>query len=80
VNVTPVKKSEIPLVELFFLGEHIEKVIRDHIKIALVWDGENHNRFLQKVATNRLAFIRIFESVQNAKAWLIEDREDETYL
>jgi hypothetical protein len=33
--VTLVKKSEIPPVELFFLGEHIAKVTKDHIKIAL---------------------------------------------
>lgn len=77
VNVTPVFKSEIPLVELFFLGEKIANVLKDHFKVALIWDGENHNRFLQKVATNRLALIRTFDSLENAKAWLIHDREDE---
>ena len=56
------------------------KVFRDHIKIALVRDGENHNRFLQKAATDRLAIIRIFDSVQNVKASLIQDMDDETYL
>lgn len=77
VNVTPVYKSDIPLVELFFLGEQIANVLKDHFKVALIWDGENHNRFLQKVATNRLALIRTFDSLENAKAWLIHDREDE---
>lgn len=80
VNVIQVIKTEIPLVELFFLGEHVANVLRDHIKLALVWDGENHNRFLQKVATNRLALIRTFESDENAKIWLIHDREDEPFL
>ncbi|WP_297793178.1 hypothetical protein [uncultured Eudoraea sp.] len=77
VNVSPVFKSDIPLVELFFLGEKIASVLKDHFKVALIWDGENHNRFLQKVATNRLALIRTFDSLENAKAWLIRDREDE---
>lgn len=80
VNVIKVVKTEIPLVELYFLGEHIANVLRDHIKLALVWDGENHNRFLQKVATNRRALIRTFETVENAKVWLIHDREDEPFL
>ncbi len=80
MNVIQVVKTEIPLVELFFLGEHIANVLRDHIKLALVWDGENHNRFLQKVATNRRALIRTFESDENAKVWLIHDREDEPFL
>jgi len=80
VNVIQVVKTEIPLVELFFLGEHIAEILRDHIKLALVWDGENYNRFLQKVATNRLALIRTFESNENAKIWLIHDREDEPFL
>ncbi len=80
VNVVKVVKTEIPLVELYFLGEHIANVLRDHIKLALIWDGENHNRFLQKVATNRLALIRTFESVENAKIWLIHDKEDEPFL
>ena len=80
VNVIQVVKSEIPLVELFFLGEHIANVLRDHIKLALVWDGENHNRFVQKVAKNRLALIRTFESDEYAKIWLIHDREDEPFL
>ena len=80
VNVTPVVKTEIPLVELFFLGEHIANVLRDHIKLALLWDGEKHNRFLQKVASNRFALIRTFESDVHAKIWLMYDREDEPFI
>ena len=80
VNVIQVVKTDIPLVELFFLGEHIANVLRDEIKIALVWDGEKHNRFLQKVATNRLALIRTFKSDYNARIWLMHDREDEPFL
>lgn len=80
VNVIQVVKTKIPLVELFFLGEHIANVLRDHIKLALVWDGETHNRFLQKVANNRQAMIRTFESEVNAKIWLMHDHEDEPFL
>lgn len=80
VDVIQVAKSKIPIVELFFLGERIANVLRDHIKMALVCDGEKHNRFLQKVATNRNALIRTFVSEVNARIWLTHDHEDEPFL
>ncbi len=77
VNATELNVGEMPIVEQFFLGEHIADVLRDHIKLAVVWQGLYHSRFLQSVATNRSALLRIFRSVKNAEIWLLHDKENE---
>ncbi len=77
VNATKLNVGEMPIVEQFFLGEHIADVLRDHIKLAVVWQGLYHSRFLQSVATNRSALLRIFRSVKNAEIWLLHDKENE---
>ena len=77
VDASNLTVGEMPIVEQFFLGEHIADVLRDHIKLAIVWKGLYHTRFLQSVATNRLALLRIFRSAKNAEIWLIHDKENE---
>ena len=69
--------GDMPIVEQYFLGEHIADVLRDHIKMAIVWKGLYHSRFFQSVATNRAALLRVFRSVRNAEIWLIHDKENE---
>ena len=77
LNATDLDIGEMPVVEQFFLGEHIAEVLRDHIKLAIVWNGLYHSRFFQSVATNRAALMRVFRSVRNAEIWLIHDKENE---
>lgn len=77
VNTTELELGRMPVVEQFFLGEHIAEVLRDHIKIAVVWNGLYRSRFFQSVATNRSALLRIFRSTKNAEIWLIHDKENE---
>lgn len=69
--------GKMPIVEQFFIGEHIAEVLKDQIKIAIVWNGLYHSRFFQSVATNREALLRVFRSVENAEIWLMRDRENE---
>lgn len=77
VNTRELEIGNMPIVEQFFLGEHIAEVLRDHIKIAIVWHGLYRSRFFQSVATNRTALLRVFRSVKNAEIWLIHDKENE---
>ena len=77
VNASELRVGDMPIVEQFFLGEHIAEVLRDHIKMAIVWKGLYHSRFLQSVATNRSALLRIFRSAKNAEIWLVHDKENE---
>ena len=79
VDVSEVTYKELPTVELFFLGEKVAESLRDKIKIALVWQGDTHNDFLEVVATNRAASIRIFEGTEAAREWLLYDHEDEPF-
>ena len=77
LDATDLTIGEMPVVEQFFLGEHIAEVLRDHIKLAIVWNGLYHSRFFQSVATNRAALLRVFRSARNAEIWLIHDKENE---
>ena len=77
VNATKLEIGDMPIVEQFFLGEHLAEVLRDHIKIAIVWQGLYRSRFFQSVATNRAALLRVFRSIRNAEIWLLHDKENE---
>jgi len=77
VDLVPVKYNEIPTIELFFLGEILADTLRDKIKMALVWTGKDEKLFLQAVANNRAACLRIFDIIKTAEFWLLYDREDE---
>ena len=77
VDLILVKYKEIPTIELFFLGEILADTLRDKIKMALVWTGKDEKLFLQAVANNRAACLRIFDITKTAEFWLLYDREDE---
>jgi len=79
VDVVAVTYAELPTIELFFLGEKVAEVLRDQIKIALVWHGDTKDNLLQMVAANRAASIRIFETTETAALWLLYDHEDEPF-
>ena len=77
VDLVLVKYAEIPTIEMFFLGEILAETLRDKIKMAIVWTGKEQEKFLQTVATNRAACLRIFEVTKTAEFWLLYDKEDE---
>ena len=77
VDLRELEIDQMPIVEQFFIGEHIAEVLKDHIKIAIVWNGLYHSRFFQSVATNRAALLRVFRSEKNAEIWLLRDKENE---
>ena len=77
VDLVPVTYTEIPTIELFFLGEAVAEVLRDRVKLALVWVGDNKDELLELVAVNRAANMRIFESTKIAELWLLHDKEGE---
>ncbi len=79
INALDLTIQEMPIVDQFFLGEHLAEVLRDHIKIAVVWNGIHNSRFFQSVATNRSALLRVFRSLKNAEVWLLHDRENEPF-
>jgi hypothetical protein len=79
VDVGEVTYTELPTLELFFLGEKVAESLRDKVKIALVWEGDPQKDFLEIVAANRAASIRIFEKSVVARQWLLFDHEDEPF-
>jgi len=79
VDLLLVKYTEIPTIELFFLGEILAETIRNRIKMAIVWTGDNYDRFLQTVATNRSARLRIFDLKKTAEFWLLYDNKNEPF-
>lgn len=77
VDLIPVSYKELPTIELFFLGETMAEVLRDKVKLALVWKRSEEEQFLELVATNRAAHMRVFDSVKLAEYWLLHDHEDQ---
>lgn len=77
VDLMLVTYRDIPTIELFFLGEILAETLRDTIKMAIVWTGKDQKLFLQTVANNRAACVRIFDTTKSAKLWLLYDTEDE---
>ena len=79
VDLIGVTYEELSTLELFFLGEKLAEKLRDRIKIALVWHGDTQEYFLENVASNRAASIRIFDTLLKARTWLLFDLEDEPF-
>ncbi len=77
VDCIPVKYTEIPTIEMFFLGESLAEVLRDRVKLACVWNTNEQEAFLEQVATNRAANFRMFHSIKIAELWLLHDKEEE---
>ena len=77
VDVRGIVIGDMPVVEQFFLGEHLAEVLRDHIKLAIVLKQELQGSFFQNVTTNRDALVRLFNSAEKAATWLLRDKENE---
>ena len=73
VDVRLVKAEDIAMIELFFIGEKIADVLTTKVKLAIVWKKESLSEFLVDVATNRSAFLRVFETPQRAEFWLLNN-------
>ncbi|MBT8281783.1 MAG: hypothetical protein KJO16_09405 [Muriicola sp.] len=71
VDLSSVKSEEIALIELFFLGEKIAKVLGKRVMLALIWKRESLSDFLVDVATNRSARLKVFDTVKRAEYWLL---------
>jgi len=79
IDLVAVTYTELPTLELFFIGEKVAEVLRDRVKVAMVWHGDTREDFLQTVASNRAASIRIFQDTETAAVWLLYDHEDEPF-
>ena len=77
VDLVPITYTEIPTIEIFFLGETVAEILRDRVKLALVWVGDSRDELLELVAVNRAANVRIFDSTKMAELWLLQDPEGE---
>ena len=72
IDVTPVKAEEVSLIELFFIGEQIAKVLASDVLVALIWKRESLSDFLLDVATNRAAKFKVFDNRKSAEYWLTQ--------
>jgi len=70
-DLSAVVANEIALIELFFIGEKIAKVLGNKVMMALVWKRESLSDFLVDVATNRSARLKVFKTQQRAAYWLL---------
>jgi hypothetical protein len=74
IDVIPVSYSDIPTIELFFLGEIISEIISNKIKLAVVWK-DDQDKFLGSVVSNRGVQMQIFNTIKSAENWLLQDTD-----
>jgi hypothetical protein len=72
VDLTAVRQA-IPDTDRYLLGEEIARTWRGLI-VAAVDPTETPDRFVQHVATNRGANLRLFDSEEAAIGWLTESK------
>lgn len=73
VDVRAVKSNDISMIELYFIGEEIAQVLHTKVKLAIVWKEEALSEFLVDVASNRSAFLRVFDTPKRAELWLLHN-------
>jgi hypothetical protein len=77
-NGSLLKNSDISIIDRFFLGEMIAEVLRNKVKLAIVWPTKDRTKFIEIVTANRAAHIKVAVSAQTALRWLMIDGEAET--
>jgi len=73
VDVRSIEADDISMIELFFIGEKIAQVLNTKVKLAIVWKKEALSEFLVDVASNRSAFVRVFDAPKRAEFWLLHN-------
>ena len=63
--------GSIPELDRFLLGEHAASLWRPKLKMAIVSQPENINKFAENVAVNRGANLQILDDDEKALEWLI---------
>ncbi len=71
INGLGVEKGELPVIDRFFMAERAFEIVRFEAKLAIVWHPEYITGFMESVAVNRAAHLRIFGSVAEAENWLM---------
>ncbi len=77
-NGALLQDTDASIVDRFFLGEKIAEVLRHKVKLAIVWPTKDIGQFMEVVAMNRAAYVRIVSSPQTALQWLMSETEGET--
>ena len=77
-NGASLQDTDASIVDRFFLGEKIAEVLRYKVKLAIVWPTKDISQFMEVVAMNRAAYVRIVSSPQTALQWLMSETEGET--
>lgn len=74
VHGLSVNPEQLPVIERFFMAEKAAEMLRDHIKLAIVWHPHLIDGFMEAVATNRAGLMRLFGSEDEAVQWLLDNR------
>ena len=73
VNVLEVDWENFGIIQRFYLGDEIAKVLSNKIKFAAVLTIENLNHFTETVASNRGAHMKVFHDLITAESWIESD-------
>jgi len=72
-NALNVKGIDIPAIERYYLGIETAEQLNYKVKLAVIWHKEYTTHFAETVAINRGGIVSVFESMQTALNWLLND-------
>lgn len=75
INGLNVNPEELPVIERFFMAEQAAEILRNRVKLAIVWHKDYIDGFMETVAINRAGLLRIFGNAEAAKIWLLDNSE-----
>lgn len=71
VHALDIKRSNVPTMDRFFIGEEAAKVLGQKIKIAVVWPENDIDKMAETVAVNRGGRMLVTGNVAMAEKWLL---------
>ena len=73
INGLAVKGSNLSTTDRYFIGEKIGLVLRNRIKVAVVWPEKSIDKFAETVALNRGGNMLVLSDYVEAVKWLLSN-------
>jgi hypothetical protein len=73
LDTSGVRELNINMVNQFYYGESIAKVLNGSVRLAVHGEGEIYTDFTETVAVNRGADVKVSNDYNNLKSWLLDN-------
>jgi hypothetical protein len=73
VDAFKVRNTNVDIMDRFYIGENIAKLLGSKLRLAVIWPEEHINKFAEDVAVNRGGRLFVTHSIELAEEWLLGD-------